>query len=153
MKHIVYLSKAVHPLSDQELQELLNQCRHDNKRQGITGILFYSHGHIAQLFEGEEESADNLFNRIAQDGRHSDVTKLVDRVITARSFPGWAMAFHPLEPAGFETLEGFLLPDRMPPLPVSLSIADATLVDLVRLAVLGPIPDTADSLPQAEGTL
>ncbi|MET4107030.1 BLUF domain-containing protein [Hymenobacter sp. UYP22] len=152
MKHIVYLSRAVRPLSDQELQELLTQCRHDNKRQGITGILFYSHGHIAQLFEGEAEAADVLFNRIAQDGRHSDVTKLVDRVITERSFPGWAMAFHPLEPAGFEALEGFLLPDRMPPLPTGLSIADATLVDLVRLAVLGPIPAAADGSPETEET-
>lgn len=148
MKHIVYLSRAVHPLSDQELQDLLAQCRHDNQRQGITGILFYSHGHIAQLFEGEEENADVLFNRIARDGRHSDVTKLVDRVITARSFPGWAMAFHPLEPAGFEALEGFLLPDRLPPLPASLSIADATLVELIRLAVLGPVTAADSSLPE-----
>ncbi|MET4107643.1 BLUF domain-containing protein [Hymenobacter sp. UYP22] len=149
MKHIVYLSRAVHPLSDQDLQELLTQSRRDNARHGITGILFYSHGHIAQLFEGEPEVADSLFERIARDGRHSDVHKLVDRPITARSFPSWAMAFHPLEPAGFEALEGFLLPDRLPPLPTSLSIADATLVELVQQAVLGPAaPQTAGTFPE-----
>lgn len=142
MKHIVYISRAVRPLTDQDLQLLLDQSRRDNARHGITGILFYSHGHIAQLFEGEPEQADPLFERIARDGRHSNVTKLIDRPITARSFPGWSMAFHPIEPAGFEALEGFLLPQRVPPPPTTLSIADATLVELIRLAVFGP-DDTA----------
>jgi Sensors of blue-light using FAD len=140
MKHIVYISRAVHPLSDADLQNLLDQSRHDNARNGITGILFYSHGNIAQLFEGESDTADALFERIAVDGRHSHVRKLIDRPITARSFSDWSMAFHPLEPAGFEALQGFLLPHRVPAVPPSLAIADALLVELVRLAVFGPDP-------------
>ncbi|MCC3155615.1 BLUF domain-containing protein [Hymenobacter sp. 15J16-1T3B] len=147
MKHIVYLSRAVRPLSDQDLQELLVQCRRDNARNGITGILFYSHGNIAQLFEGEDDVAETLFSRIAQDGRHSHVQKLIDRPIAHRSFADWHMAFHPIEPAGFETLQGFLLPRSVPPPPDTLSIADATLVELVRLAVFGP--EAAAPSPQA----
>jgi hypothetical protein len=145
MKHIVYISRAVHPLSDQDLQHLLTQSRRDNERHGITGILFYSHGNIAQLFEGEPEIADALFARIARDGRHSHVQKLIDRPIAARSFADWSMAFHPLEPVGFAALEGFFLPHHVPALPESLSIADAMLVDLVRLAVFGPeaVPPSA----------
>lgn len=140
MKHIVYISRAVRPLSDQDLEELLTQSRRDNARNGITGILFYSHGNIAQLFEGEPPIADNLFERIARDGRHSHVQKLIDRPIAARSFTGWSMAFHPLEPAGFDALEGFFLPHHVPALPETLSIADAMLVELVRLAVFGADP-------------
>jgi len=140
MKHIVYISRAVHPLSDQDLEHLLTQSRRDNERHGITGILFYSHGNIAQLFEGEPAIAEALFERIARDGRHSHVQKLIDRPIAARSFTNWAMAFHPLEPTGFATLEGFFLPHHVPPLPESLSIADAMLVELVRLAVFGADP-------------
>jgi hypothetical protein len=138
MKHILYMSRAVHPLSDQELQALLAQSRRDNARNGITGILFYSHGKIAQLFEGEDAIADALFARIARDGRHSHVVKHVDKPITARSFADWSMAFHPLEKQGFEALQGFVSPHRVPPLPASLAIADALLVELVRLAVFGP---------------
>jgi hypothetical protein len=140
MKHIVYISRAVHPLSDQDLTHLLTQSRRDNTRHGITGILFYSHGNIAQLFEGEPGIADVLFERIARDGRHSHVQKLIDRPIASRSFAEWSMAFHPLEPAGFSTLEGFFLPHHVPPLPESMSIADSLLVDLVRLAVFGADP-------------
>ncbi|MDO7884892.1 BLUF domain-containing protein [Hymenobacter cheonanensis] len=142
MKHIVYISRAVHPLSDQELESLLMQCRRDNERHGITGILFYSHGNIAQLFEGEPAIADALFARIARDGRHSHVQKLIDRPITSRSFAEWSMAFHPLAPEGFTLLQGFFLPQHTPPLPDTLSIADTTLVELVRLAVFGPDPTT-----------
>jgi hypothetical protein len=140
MKHIVYISRAVRPLSDQDLEHLLRQSRRDNERHGITGILFYSHGKIAQLFEGEPAIAEALFERIARDGRHSHVQKLIDRPITSRSFANWSMAFHPLEPAGFEALEGFFLPHHVPELPESLSVADAMLVNLVRLAVFGADP-------------
>lgn len=140
MKHILYLSRAVRPLSDQDLQSLLTQSRRDNARRGITGILFYSHGNIAQLFEGEDGTAGELFERIARDGRHTHVVKHIDKPITARSFTDWSMAFHPLEPAGFEALQGFVLPHHLSPPPESLSIADALLVELVRLAVFGPDP-------------
>jgi hypothetical protein len=150
MKHIVYMSRAVHPLSDQALHDLLTQSRHDNTRNGITGILFYSHGNIAQLFEGEPEIADHLYERIARDGRHSHVHKLVDHPIAHRSFPEWSMAFHPLEPTGFEALQGFFLPHHVPPAPDSLSIADTLLVDLVRLAVFGPDPARLYPAPKAD---
>lgn len=142
MKHILYMSQAVRPLSDQDLQVLLTQCRRDNTLHGITGILFYSHGKIAQLFEAEDEMADKLFERIAVDGRHSHVIKHIDKPIRARSFAEWSMAFHPLEKSGFNALEGFVLPHHVPPMPTSLSIADALLVELVRLAVFGPDPST-----------
>jgi hypothetical protein len=142
MIHIVYLSKAVHPLSDADLQHLLDQCHRNNTRLDVTGILFYSHGHIAQLMEGEAEVLEPLFERISRDGRHSHVRKLVHKPISARSFPSWSMAFHPLEAAGFGQLQGFLAPEQATALPVSLPIADALVIDLVRVAVFG-----ADALP------
>lgn len=147
MIHLVYLSKAVHPLSDADLQHLLAQCRHNNARLGITGILFYSHGHIAQLVEGEADTVDALYARIAQDGRHSDVHKLVHKSIPARSFPEWSMAFHPLEPASFDQLAGFLQPAQLPAPPPTLAIADVLLLDLVRVAVFGPDVLPADPTP------
>ena len=135
MIHIAYMSRAVRPLSDEDLQLLLAQCRRDNAQNHVTGVLFYSHGNIAQLFEGEAEILEPLFERISRDGRHSHVRKLVQKPISTRSFAEWSMAFHPIEPAGFEALQGFLSPQALPPLPTTLSIADSMLVELVRLAV------------------
>jgi hypothetical protein len=144
MIHIVYMSRAVQPLSDQDLQALLEQCRRDNARNGVTGVLFYSHGHIAQLIEGEAEVLEPLFEKIARDGRHSDVRKLVDRTIAGRSFPDWSMAFHPIETEGFMELQGFFLPGQVPANPASLTIADSLLLDLVRQAVFGPAAAPAE---------
>jgi len=139
------MSRAVRPLSDEDLQFLLNQCREDNARHNVTGVLFYSHGNIAQLIEGEPEILQPLFEKIARDGRHSNVVKLVEKPIAERSFSEWSMAFHPLEPRGFSALQGYLLPDHLPEPPSSLTIADAMLVELVRLAVFG----AQDKLPAA----
>ena len=147
MIHIVYMSRAVRPLSDEDLQQLLAQCRRDNAERHVTGVLFYSHGKIAQLIEGDAHVLEPLFEVISRDGRHSDVVKLIDKPISARSFEGWSMAFHPLEAASFEALEGFLRPEQLPATPNSMSIADAMLVDLVRLAVFGADANSTTSEP------
>ena len=147
MNHLVYMSRAVRPLSDQDLHELLAQCRRDNARDHVTGVLFYSHGNIAQLIEGEPHVIEALFQKIARDGRHSHVHKLVEKPIEQRSFSEWSMAFHPLENDAFHELAGFFLPHQVPALPSTLSIADAMLIDLVRQAVFGPLqhPEEATS--------
>ncbi|GGF15175.1 BLUF domain-containing protein [Hymenobacter cavernae] len=146
MNHLVYMSRAVRPLSDQDLQELLAQCRRDNARDNVTGILFYSHGNIAQLIEGEPAVIEALFQKIARDGRHSHVHKLVEKSIKQRSFADWSMAFHPLESEAFHELAGFFLPHQVPAMPGTLAIADAMLVDLVRQAVFGPGISSQDSV-------
>ena len=145
------MSRAVRPLSDQDLQELLAQCRRDNARQNITGILFYSHGNIAQLIEGEPDVIEPLYEKIARDGRHSHVRKLLQKPITQRSFAEWSMAFHPLESGGFDELKGFFMPHQVPTTPGTLTIADAMLVDLVRQAVFGPdnSPEEVTAVPAA----
>lgn len=137
MNHIVYMSRAVRPLSDQDLQDLLSQCRRDNGQHHVTGILFYSHGHIAQLIEGDSAVIEPLYEKISRDGRHSNVKQLINKPIVNRSFPDWSMAFHPIQAEGFHTLEGFFLPHQLPATPESLTIADALIVDLVRQAVFG----------------
>ncbi|AYA36407.1 BLUF domain-containing protein [Hymenobacter oligotrophus] len=155
MNHIIYMSRAVRPLSDKDLHELLEQCRRDNARLDVTGVLFYSHGNIAQLIEGEPEQLDPLYERISRDGRHSHVQKLADKTIDARSFAGWSMAFHAIEPQAFDELTGYLLPDGLPESPENLSIADALILDLVRQAVFGnnapasPVVDDSGSGQQA----
>ena len=147
MIHIIYISRAVYPLSDQDLKQLLSQCRRDNARQQVTGILFYSHSKIAQLLEGEAEVVEPLFEKIARDGRHSHISRLVSKPIRARSFADWSMAFHPLEPVGFDVLEGFFRPASLPPLPNSLLIADSLLIELVRLAVFNANAASPPALP------
>ena len=45
---IVYISSAVQPLSDADLEALLAQSREKNGRLKVTGILLYKDGDIMQ---------------------------------------------------------------------------------------------------------
>ncbi|MCC9136465.1 BLUF domain-containing protein [Pontibacter silvestris] len=46
MYHIMYVSTATVPVSDEELRAMVTQYRNNNKRDGITGILLYSGDHL-----------------------------------------------------------------------------------------------------------
>ena len=69
----------------------LASARH-NARLDVTGLLLYSAGSFLQLIEGEERAVINIFNRIEQDPRHSDITVVDWRFIVDRHFGEWRMA-------------------------------------------------------------
>jgi len=56
---IVYISAAVQPLSDADLEALLAKSREKNARLKVTGILLYKDGDIMQLIEGPGEAVRN----------------------------------------------------------------------------------------------
>lgn len=68
-------------------------CR-NNQRDRITGALALPDGKFVQALEGRRTSLDNLMARLENDQRHCGIVVLGDWPITARLFPGWAMA-HP----------------------------------------------------------
>lgn len=140
MIHIIYMSRAAQDMSDRDLQSMLDNYRHLNTERNITGILFYSNGHIAQIMEGEAAVLEPLYEKISRDSRHTNVTKLAHKTIDHRSFAEWSMAFHPLEAAGFEQLKGFLMPGEATQNPDSLGPSDALVLNMVRQAVFGSAP-------------
>jgi len=95
-------------MGEKELQALLTQARAWNTDHNLTGVLLYSNGEIMQVLEGTEEEVDYIFNRIAQDPRHRNVTKLADGEIQQRNFSQWSMGFKAVEPADFAHLTGYL---------------------------------------------
>ena len=93
MHHIIYLSSATELLDDEQLQSLFFQCRHNNARLGITGLLLYRDGSFLQLIEGEREDVADLFRKICRDGRHHGILKVIDEAIPEREFTDWSMSF------------------------------------------------------------
>ncbi|GGF13678.1 BLUF domain-containing protein [Hymenobacter cavernae] len=106
--HLVYQSVATAVMSEKELEALLTQARTWNTGHTLTGVLLYSNGEIMQVLEGTEEEVRYIFNRIAQDPRHRNVTKLADGEIQQRNFSQWSMGFKAVEPADFAHLAGYL---------------------------------------------
>ena len=70
MFFLIYASSAVKPFLQSELFELLEICRENNTRLGITGMLLYKDGNFMQLLEGEETPVRRLYEKIGSDSRH-----------------------------------------------------------------------------------
>jgi hypothetical protein len=88
---VVYRSRAVTPLSDYELYELVQTAQVRNAAEQITGLMLYDEGRFYQWLEGPAENVARLMRSIAVDPRHTDVEILVDKAVPARQFGEWRM--------------------------------------------------------------
>ena len=93
---LIYLSTANHPMSDQELTDLMTECQENNACLNITGLLLYKDDHFLQFLEGDKQIVLNLYNEIAHDPRHSHVAVLQMNDTEHRYFSDWSMGFYNL---------------------------------------------------------
>jgi hypothetical protein len=88
---LMYASRAVPAVDAEELQTLLRQCRTNNPKHGVTGVLCFADRVFLQVLEGSRPSVNRLYQRIAADTRHNDVELLSYQEIDERRFAGWSM--------------------------------------------------------------
>lgn len=88
---IIYLSSAVNPLDDAELDALLEDARAFNKANSITGVLLYAGGNFMQCLEGPVNSVLQAYDRIRHSKRHTGLVELNRAAIENRSFESWEM--------------------------------------------------------------
>src|SRR6201996_5130174 len=75
-----------------ELGEIFTTARRHNRELGVTAALVVADDWFAQTLEGEESAVRNLYDKIAGDGRHEQVTLLETSSVVERTFGRWAMA-------------------------------------------------------------
>ncbi|NCD72558.1 BLUF domain-containing protein [Mucilaginibacter agri] len=113
--YLIYVSKALKLMNDEELAKILTQSRSWNSRVKITGMLLYIkgptidgvNGNFIQVLEGEEHDINDLFKKIKDDERHYDVIKLIESVREKRHFQNWQMGFKPLNKKEFTNSAGY----------------------------------------------
>lgn len=88
---LMYASRAVPAVDQEELQALMRQCRTQNPQIGVTGVLCFASGIFLQVLEGSRTAVNRLYSRIVADTRHTDVELLAYEEIDERRFAGWAM--------------------------------------------------------------
>jgi hypothetical protein len=99
---LLYASRAVAALDQEELLAILRKSKANNPKAGITGVLCFSEGVFMQVLEGGRGAVNALYNRIAQDARHTDVVLLNYEEVAERRFASWSMgqvAMNRLNPA------------------------------------------------------
>ncbi len=102
----IYISQAVGEPSEDDLFDLLEQCRRNNVKKGLSGMLMYGDGTYLQCLEGEPADVDELLKTIDADPRHTAV-KILRRVpITSRQFTDWSMGFERVTEKSFADTSG-----------------------------------------------
>jgi hypothetical protein len=99
---LMYCSRAVADVDDDQLHAILRKSKANNPQLGITGVLCFSEGIFIQVLEGGRSAVNRLYHRIANDPRHGDVELLSYEEIGERRFAGWSMGqvnMHRLNPA------------------------------------------------------
>jgi len=107
MYYIIYLSSATQLFDNQELQDILEVSNKNNEQQGVTGLLLYSDGNIIQVLEGEQETVQDIYKKIARDSRHHSIITLKEGDLAERNFPDWSMGFKTISSKVFSEIAGF----------------------------------------------
>ena len=91
---IVYVSAAVGPVASglMPLVDIIGVSDRNNRRDHLTGVLMRHDGRFLQVLEGARADLDRTLGRVMTDGRHANLTVVLDAPIAQRMFPAWAMA-------------------------------------------------------------
>lgn len=108
LKQLVYVSKPKAEMSLSEVRALLVKARINNHFQDITGILLFDGETFLQVLEGPEDAVLPLFDKIAQDPRHTQVDALFQRSVSTRDFDDWSMGLAHIEGDHMRSLPGLM---------------------------------------------
>ncbi len=90
MIQLIYSSRPV-AYSPESIDTILTNARKNNRSEGITGSLIHRKDLFVQLLEGPRSAVSNIFARILQDKRHTEVAVLHAGDAQGRLFAKWDM--------------------------------------------------------------
>ena len=113
--YLIYISKAVKLMKDEDLLAILEESRSWNVAHGITGMLLYTEGRFIQqtegrfmqLLEGTALEVRRIFAKIKKDNRHRNIFVLTESAIEKRNFDTWSMGFQSIALEAYQELPGF----------------------------------------------
>lgn len=88
---LVYKSRCNGVATWDMVNSILASSTRNNAANGITGVLVATETHFLQILEGEFNSVNATFERIARDTRHDTLQLINFTNITNRKFGDWAM--------------------------------------------------------------
>lgn len=91
MIRLIYVSRSDNVTFEMN-RDILTSSFQFNQENKISGALLYGFGFFVQCLEGDEESVRALYEKIAKDTRHYDVTLVCETPISERHFPDWNMS-------------------------------------------------------------
>jgi hypothetical protein len=99
IKRIKYISRFDKAHTEADIEKIGEQSRANNQRLDLTGMLMASGGLFYQVLEGPAEAVDEVYARIANDSRHTDLLLLDSEENVERLYPDWSMELINLDAA------------------------------------------------------
>jgi hypothetical protein len=137
MIRLLYASRAAQALTPQLMEDILLVSRKNNIDLGITGVLCHSGNVFLQVLEGGRGPVNELYNRIAQDPRHNQVTVLHYEEVTERCFAGWTMGQVNVSKVNQSLLLKYSERPELDPFSVSGAVSMSLLQELIATASIG----------------
>jgi len=88
---LCYTSTATKPMTQSDLEALLQSARQFNASQDVTGVLLHHTGSFLQYLEGPRRGIERVYARIRVSPLHTDLFELLDGPADERLFPDWKM--------------------------------------------------------------
>lgn len=137
---LLYASRTHGPLTAKVIEGILESSRRHNPERGITGILCHGGEVFLQVLEGGRDAVNALYNEIARDSRHRDVTVLHYEEVMERRFAGWTMGQVNLTKVNPSLLLKYSERATLDPYAVSGRVSMALLEELIATAsILGRV--------------
>ena len=102
---IIYRSKITQNFPVQSIELMLLKARIFNKRNTISGCIFYANNCFLQMIEGKDVIVKKLYEKIKADDRHSDIETLLIEKTDKRMMEDWSMVYYNMN----DTAENVLL--------------------------------------------
>ena len=131
IEQLIYTSQAAVPMDEAVLNDILETARSTNQKLNITGFLVFDGEYFVQLLEGEKNSIESLYAKIAKDPRHTGANEVLRAHSASRCFSNWSMAFVIAEPGSVAKLGGSITREGVVELVASLRDREDTVVGII----------------------
>ena len=93
MLQLAYMSRVADGVTREETSTISAHAQLRNRADEITGVLLGDGETFLQVLEGPKVTVEDTFLRVIVDPRHHSLLLLSRRLVTAREFGVWEMAF------------------------------------------------------------
>jgi hypothetical protein len=127
---LTYASRASHQVTGELIREILDSSQRNNPPQGLTGILCCNADIFLQALEGPRDAVNALYNRLADDTRHKDLTILDYAEIDTRHYSEWSMGWAGARQANRALFLKYSRSDRFGPFSMTATQVNKLLSEL-----------------------
>ncbi|MFY8273894.1 BLUF domain-containing protein [Pseudoalteromonas sp. SSDWG2] len=92
---LIYASRVQDNFNTDDVAQILEASRKNNRKADITGLLCFNHKYFLQCLEGSRARVNSLYQRILHDQRHQDILLLSYGEVAERHFSNWSMGYIP----------------------------------------------------------